>query len=103
MNLRNTLTASALAAALAIAAPAQAATEYAVTLNIGPPAVVYEPVPQPRVGYVWAPAIGTTATRSTSGARAIGSGERHGQRYVAGEWHEYNGRWGLSRGHWATN
>ena len=103
MNLRTALTASALAAALAIAAPAQAATDYAVTLNIGPPAVVYEPVPQPRVGYVWAPGYWDYSYKKHVWRKGHWERERHGQRYVAGEWHEYNGRWGLSRGHWATN
>lgn len=39
----------------AIAAPAEAKTDIDVFLNFGPPAVRYESVPGPRVGFVWTP------------------------------------------------
>jgi YXWGXW repeat-containing protein len=51
---REMLIVSALAAA-ALAAPGAAQARTDVSISIGPPAPIYEPVPPPRVGYIWAP------------------------------------------------
>src|SRR5471030_2965189 len=39
----------------AIFSPAAAQAELNVSIGVPPPAPIYEPIPGPRVGYVWAP------------------------------------------------
>jgi hypothetical protein len=54
MNPKKLLTISAFAGALTLSTAALAATNFSVELNVGPPAPIYEAVPAPRPGYVWA-------------------------------------------------
>ena len=98
--MRKTILALLLASsATALSLPAAAE----IYVNIAPPAPRYEVVPAPRSGYVWVPGYWDWRGNHHVWAKGHWERERHGQRYVAGEWHEYNGRYGLTRGHWATN
>jgi len=89
----------ALAAGLSVST-AIARTDVAVELSVGPPPVVYEAVPPPRVGYVWAPGYWDYNGHRHVWAKGHWERERHGDRWVRGEWHEHDGRWTLTRGHW---
>jgi hypothetical protein len=56
MNLRNYVVASLLATVAASASMAAVArTNVDVSIGIGPPPMIVEEVPPPRVGYTWAP------------------------------------------------
>jgi len=76
MNLRNCIAMSLLAVATAAPTMASARSNVDVSIAIGPPPVIVEEVPPPRVGYVWAPgywpgtAIGTSGTRDTGSMTA---------------------------------
>ena len=98
MMIRTTLIASTFAAVLMTAAPAGAETF--VTLNVGPPAPVYEVVPPPRHGYVWAPGYWDYQHHKHYWRKGHWEHERHGHHWVDGRWAENNGRWELKRGHW---
>jgi hypothetical protein len=88
------LAALACAGGLAFAAPPASAAAY-VSISVGrpPPPLRYEPVPPPRVGYVWAPGYWRWS---------------HGRYvWVSGVWHHsrpgyvyYGPRWEPSHGHW---
>src|SRR6478736_2178029 len=84
----------------AIALPSAAMADVAVSVHFGPPAPVYEHVPAPRPGYVWAP--GHYEYRHSryvwTGGHWIG--ERPGYAYHAPSWVERNGRWYYSDGRW---
>ena len=99
MKQTKAILALALAAGLSMST-AMARTDVAVELNFGPPAVVYEAVPAPRAGYIWAPGYWDYDGHRHVWAKGHWERERHGERWVRGEWHEHEGRWHLDRGHW---
>ena len=88
------LAALACAGGLAFTTPPASAAAY-VSISVGrpPPPLRYEPVPPPRVGYVWAPGYWRWS---------------HGRYvWVSGVWHHarpgyvyYGPRWVPSHGHW---
>lgn len=84
----------------ALAAPATALADVAVSVQFGPPAPVYERVPAPRRGYVWAP--GHYEFRhgryAWTGGRWVGA--RPGYAYQAPAWVERRGRWYYSDARW---
>ena len=96
----------------ALVAPAlvtPAAAEVGVNVSIGapPPAPLYEVVPAPRAGYVWAPGY----WRWDGGRHVWAPGrfvaERPGYRYVPDRWERYveNGheRWRYQASRWDRN
>ncbi len=100
MNPRKLLTISAFAGSLSLSTAALPASNFSVQVNIGPPPLVYEAVPAPRPGYLWARGYwdydhGRHVWRGGHWER-----ERRGDRWADGSWEERNGRWYLSRGHW---
>jgi WXXGXW repeat (2 copies) len=97
---RRILASSVFAGALVLSTTALAATNFSLQVNVGPPAPIYEVVPAPRPGYLWAHGYwdydhGRHVWRGGHWER-----ERHGDRWTDGSWEEKNGRWYLSRGHW---
>ena len=89
----------ALAAGMSMST-AMARTDVAVELNFGPPPVVYEAVPAPRAGYIWAPGYWDYDGHRHVWAKGHWERERHGEHWSRGEWREHEGRWHLERGHW---
>lgn len=102
MNTKKTMIIALLAAAFGAAAiPVAARTEVGVQLNFGPPPPYqYEVIPEPRVGFVWAP--GYWDWRGDQHVWIAGNWvrERRGYVYEPHRWVEHEGRWRLERGHW---
>lgn len=99
--MKRTLLTLALATAFAgSSGAALAASDVAVQLNIGPPAVVYEAAPAPRAGYVWAQGYWDYDHGKHVWRKGHYEKERHGERWVDGKWDEHEGHWSLQRGHW---
>lgn len=94
-----------LVAAAAIFAPAAVtpAAAQGVSINIGtpPPAPIYEVVPAPRVGYVWAPGYWHWEHERHVWVPGHWIEGRPGHRWVADHWVEGpNGGWRHDQGHW---
>lgn len=87
-------------AVLLAVAPAQAAVN--VNIDISPPPVQYEAVPQVRQGYVWAPGYWAYQNREYVWVRGRQIAARPGQRWVADHWEAGNryraGYWERERG-----
>lgn len=99
MNHSRNLLLSAVAATL-LSAPLAARADVAIELNVAPPAPVYEAVPPPREGYVWAQ--GYWDYEGTKHVWHKGSWEREhpGERWHQSEWVHDGEHWRLDRGHW---
>jgi hypothetical protein len=100
-------TAIALIAVAALFGPAAmtpaSAQSMGFSLNIGvpPPAPVYEVVPAPRVGYVWAPGYWNWEHERHVWMPGHWMPERHGHHWVADHWVEGpHGGWHMEHGHW---
>jgi hypothetical protein len=77
--------------------PVHAATVY---IGTPPPAVLVEPVPPPRGGYVWAPGYWRWNGAHHVWVQGHWIVARHGYHYVPDEWVAVNGRWVFRPGHW---
>ncbi len=107
MLTRNLITALAAAAisapvlvAPALVTPAAAQANLNISIGTPPPAPIYEVVPAPRAGYVWAPGYWRW-----EGSRHVWTGgrwmaERPGYRWMPDRWAQENGRWRHYEGHW---
>jgi hypothetical protein len=80
------------------ALPADARTN--VYLSFAPPPVYYEPIPSPRVGWVWAPGYWDWRGQRHYWVAGHWVRSRAGYVYYAPRWHESGGRWQLYRGGW---
>ena len=80
--------------------PATAQAEVSVSVNFGPPAPVYERVPAPRPGYVWAPGHYEYKHGRYAWAGGRWMKDRPGYAYHAPDWQQRNGRWHYSQGRW---
>ena len=98
--MKRTLIALALAAAFAGPSGPALAADVGIQLNIGPPPVVYEPVPAPREGYVWAQGYWDYDNGKHVWRKGHYEKERHGEHWVQGSWDQHDGHWYLNRGHW---
>ena len=104
INFRKPLLALLIAASVGgITQSSVAGADVRIFLNDAPPALRYEPVPQPRRGYTWAPGHwdsnrGRHAWRNGSWQR-----NRSGQYYVEPRWTQRDNRWELERGRWNRN
>ena len=102
MNLKHAFAATLLVTAIGVAVinPAFAAS---VNISIGtpPPAVLVEPVPPPRAGYVWVPGYWRWNGVSHVWVKGRWAAVRRGYHYVPEQWVEVNGRWVFHPGHWA--
>ena len=100
---KHVLLAVAVAASLGTLAVPAVAAQVGVSINVGPPPVRYEVVPEARRGYDWTPGYWNW------------NGSRHRHHWVAGSWVrsrpgyiyaqpvwvENGGRWQQQRGNWA--
>ncbi|MFJ2993322.1 YXWGXW repeat-containing protein [Pandoraea sp. NPDC087047] len=82
-----------------VVAPAHA--QVGVSISIGePPPPRYEPVPPPRVGYVWAPGFWDWDGHRHEWHGGHWERERPGYVYRAPAWHQGPHGWELNRGGW---
>ncbi|VVE22433.1 YXWGXW repeat-containing protein [Pandoraea soli] len=96
-----TLTVALVAATLGGIATAPAHAQVGVSINIGaPPAPRYEPMPPPRVGYVWAPGFWDWDGHRHEWRGGHWERDRPGYAYRAPAWHQGPHGWALSRGGW---
>lgn len=101
MKLRNTLIASLLGvAAAAGSSGALARTDVDFSINVGPPPPVYETVPPPRVGYVWAPGYWNWNGHRHVWHRGYWMHERRGYVWAPHHWEHRGDRWYMQGGHW---
>ena len=103
MMKRTAITLLAVAAIFAPAAITPAAAQVGVNISIGtpPPAPIYEAVPAPRVGYVWAPGFWRWEHERHVWAPGHWIEGRPGHHWVADHWVEGpRGGWHHEAGHW---
>lgn len=99
MKMRQLIIASMLAVgAVTATAPTQARVN--VEIAIAPPAPLYEPVPAPRHGYVWAPGYWNWNGHKHVWSKGHWMRERHGEHWVAQNWHRQGDRWSFQDGRW---
>lgn len=109
MSMRTVLTALAAAAVStsALVAPATLtpAAQSGLNISIGspPPAPVYEVLPAPRSGYVWAPGYYRWEGGRHVWAPGRWMGERIGYRWVADRWDHGSNGWHHVAGRWDRN
>jgi WXXGXW repeat (2 copies) len=87
-------------AASALAAPTIASAGISVDIDVAPPPIRVEAVPEARVGYVWAPGYWDYRGHDHFwvGGRYIA--ERKGYRYVPDRWEQHGQHWHHEPGHW---
>ena len=100
MNMTKTLVAAAFATAVSLPSAMARSPEVDIELNFGPPPPVYEVVPAPRAGYVWAPGYWDYERNRHTWRKGHWERERHGEHWTGGHWVQHDGRWHLNRGHW---
>lgn len=88
------------APAILTPAAAQASMSFGVTIGVSPPAPVYEPLPPPRRGYVWAPGYWRWEGGRHVWAPAQWIAEGHGYYWVPDRWAHVDGGWRHERGRW---
>ncbi len=102
MNVRNNIAMLLLAVAATTASTVtMARTDVGVSVNIGPPPVVYETAPPPRVGYVWAPGYWAWNGHRHVWHRGYWLHERRGYAWAPHHWEQRGDRWYLNQGRWA--
>jgi hypothetical protein len=92
------LLAAGMICATAIPISSMAAVEF--NLNIGPPALQYEAVPERRAGYVWAPGYWDYKNNNHVWVGGSHIKEREGYTYQPHRWLQKEGKWNLEQGRW---
>lgn len=94
---------SLIAPVLALPTAAQAEIDVDLVVRVPPPALRYEPVPPPRVGFVWTP--GYWAWRNNAHVWVGGTwvAARPGYVYRQPNWVQRDGQWHYARGGWARH
>lgn len=94
---------SLIAPVVALPTTAQAEIDVDLVVRMPPPPLRYEPVPPPRVGFVWTP--GYWAWRSNAHIWVGGAwvAARPGYVYRQPTWVQRNGQWHYARGGWARH
>ena len=90
-------------ATVAMAPVTPAAAQISVIIGTPPPAPIYEVLPSPRVGYVWAPGYWRWENERHIWAPGRWIAARHGEHWVADHWahaNESHGGWRHEPGHW---
>jgi hypothetical protein len=102
--MKRTLAFAALILAGVAAAPLPSLAQSNVSLYIGtaPPAPVYERVPAPRPGYVWAPGYWNWNGHRHVWAPGYWVVERPGYVYNAPVWYQNNGGWYMEPARWSA-
>ena len=93
-------TTAVVAAAMLSPASAQASMNFGVVIGTPPPAPVYEVVPAPRVGYVWAPGFWHWEGSRHVWHAGYWMPERRGYNWVPDRWAQVHGGWQHEQGHW---
>lgn len=94
-----------LAALIAIGAafaplPALAQTDFQVYIGSGPPAPIYERIPGPRHGHVWAPGYWEWRGHRHAWVPGHYVVARPGYAYAPPSWHQRQGRWYMEPARW---
>lgn len=94
---------SLIAPVAALPTAARAAVDVDLVVQVPPPPLRYEPVPPPRVGYVWTP--GYWAWRNNAHVWVGGTwvASRPGYVYRQPAWVQRDGKWHYARGGWARH
>jgi hypothetical protein len=98
--IKRTLLATMVAASVGSVTNVTTAAAADIYVEIAPPALRYEVVPAPRVGYVWTPGYWDWRGNRhvwVDGAYVI---DRPGYYYERPQWIQREGRWYLQRGEW---
>ena len=88
-------------AASAVAMPAMARVDVAVTIGVPPPVAVVEAVPVQRPGHIWAPGYWGWHGDRHIWIRGRWVVERSGHDWVGDRWVQDGPRWRLEPGRWA--
>ena len=101
--MKRTLTLAALIIAAAAAAPlpSLAATNVGLYVGVAPPAPMYERIPGPRAGYVWAPGYWAWNGHRHIWTSGYWVAERPGYAYSAPVWYQSNGGWYMEPARWS--
>lgn len=84
----------------AMVTPAAAQVDLNLSIGVPPPAPLYEVVPAPRAGYVWAPGYWRWEGGRHVWAPGYWIAERPGYRWVPDRWARVEGGWRHEAGHW---
>ncbi|MGF6757294.1 YXWGXW repeat-containing protein [Paraburkholderia sp. GAS334] len=101
MSLRLLVAQAALVAAGACTVMAASAAEVAIYAPSAPPAVRYEPVPEPRPGYVWDHGHWRWERGHYVWIAGHWQPERVGHHWVPGHWVAHGPNWRWIEGRWA--
>lgn len=71
-----------------------------VYVNIAPPVLRYESVPEQRAGYIWAPGYWNYQNNNHVWVTGTSVQEREGYVYQPHRWVEHKGRWNQEQGRW---
>jgi hypothetical protein len=83
-----------------LATPALARTNVDIDLNIGPPPLLVEEAPPPRVGFVWEPGHWEWRGHKHVWVKGHWLRARAGHAWEPAHWVEHDGRWRYVPGHW---
>jgi hypothetical protein len=100
MTTRKLLLATMFATALGASALPAAAAHVDFFVNVAPPAPLYEAVPAPRVGWVWAPGYWNWRHGRYVWVGGHWMRERRGYAYAPGAWVARDGRYYWSEPRW---
>jgi hypothetical protein len=89
-----------LAAAAYAPLPSMAQTQYSFAITSAPPAPMYEAVPAPRRGYVWAPGHWEWRGHRHEWVQGYWIAERPGYAYAPAEWVRRDGGWYMQPARW---
>ena len=84
----------------ALVTPAAAQANLNISIGTPPPAPIYEAVPVPRPGYVWAPGFWRWDSGRHVWAPGHWMGERRGYHWVPDRWDHHDGGYRHMEGHW---
>lgn len=90
----------ALGACAYLPLPSMAQTSYSVVIRSAPPAPIYEAVPAPRRGYVWAPGHWEWRGHRHEWVQGYWITERPGYAYSAPAWSRRDGGWYYEPARW---
>ena len=100
MKIALTLATLALAGAAYAPLPSQAQPHVSVVISSAPPAPIYERVPGPRHGYVWAPGFWEWRSHRHAWVPGHYIAARPGYVYAAPSWRQRQGRWYMEPSRW---
>jgi hypothetical protein len=102
-NMKRTLTFAtmiALGAAAFAPLPSMAQTDFNVLIGSAPPPPMYERMPAPRHGYVWAPGYWEWSGHRHHWVSGQWLAARPGYAYASPSWRQRDGRWYMEPGRW---